>query len=61
METLVDDSVGKEIDLQIERGGTPLTLKLEVVCNFHTYYLFFSVENSVYVLLLYSYRTTVPL
>ncbi|KAK1619236.1 hypothetical protein QYE76_024753 [Lolium multiflorum] len=33
METLLDDSVGREIDLQIERGGTPLTLKLEVLCN----------------------------
>ncbi|KAM0910981.1 hypothetical protein ACQ4PT_013843 [Festuca glaucescens] len=30
METLLDDSVGREIDLQIERGGTPLILKLEV-------------------------------
>uniref|UniRef100_A0A0D9VK47 PDZ domain-containing protein n=1 Tax=Leersia perrieri TaxID=77586 RepID=A0A0D9VK47_9ORYZ len=30
METLLDDSVGREIDLLIERGGTPLTVKLEV-------------------------------
>ncbi|KQK00995.1 protease Do-like 7 isoform X2 [Brachypodium distachyon] len=30
METLLDDSVGREIDLQIERGGAPLTVKLEV-------------------------------
>ncbi|VAI48645.1 unnamed protein product [Triticum turgidum subsp. durum] len=30
METLLDDSVGKEVNLQIERGGVPLTVKLEV-------------------------------
>ncbi|CAM0944558.1 unnamed protein product [Alopecurus aequalis] len=30
METLLDDSVSREIDLQIERGGTPSTLKLKV-------------------------------
>ncbi|KAG8072094.1 hypothetical protein GUJ93_ZPchr0006g45784 [Zizania palustris] len=30
METLLDDSVGMGIDLQIERGGTPLAVKLEV-------------------------------
>lgn len=33
METLLDDSVGKEIDLEIERGGHPVTVKLEVLCN----------------------------
>jgi hypothetical protein len=32
METLLDDSVGREIDLEIERGGSSLTVKLEVVC-----------------------------
>ncbi|WVZ73972.1 hypothetical protein U9M48_022215 [Paspalum notatum var. saurae] len=30
LETLLDDSVGKEIDLKIERGGAPLTVKLQV-------------------------------
>ncbi|XAR51472.1 HtrA2 peptidase [Bertholletia excelsa] len=30
METLLDDSVGQKIELQIERGGTPLTLNLLV-------------------------------
>ncbi|AQK74163.1 Protease Do-like 7 [Zea mays] len=30
LETLLDDSVGKEIDLQIERGGVPLTVNLQV-------------------------------
>ncbi|RLM78256.1 hypothetical protein C2845_PM12G25060 [Panicum miliaceum] len=30
LETLLDDSVGREIDLQIERGGVPLTVKLQV-------------------------------
>ncbi|KAE8821349.1 protease Do-like 7 [Hordeum vulgare] len=30
METLLDDSVGKEVNLEIERGGVPLTVKLEV-------------------------------
>ncbi|TVU28235.1 hypothetical protein EJB05_19744 [Eragrostis curvula] len=30
METLLDDSVGRKIDLEIERGGNPLTVKLEV-------------------------------
>ncbi|KAJ6838540.1 putative protease Do-like 7 isoform X2 [Iris pallida] len=30
LETLLDDSVGKEIDLHIERGGTSLTVKLMV-------------------------------
>jgi hypothetical protein len=61
METLLDDSVGREIDLQIERGGTPLTLKLEVFCNFGTYYLIVATENGIYVLRLHSYRTTEPL
>lgn len=30
METLLDDSVNKDIDLLIERGGTSLTVKLNV-------------------------------
>lgn len=30
LETILDDSVGSEIDLQIERGGVPLTVKLKV-------------------------------
>uniref|UniRef100_A0A8R7USP2 PDZ domain-containing protein n=1 Tax=Triticum urartu TaxID=4572 RepID=A0A8R7USP2_TRIUA len=30
MESLIDESVGREINLQIERGGTPLTVKLKV-------------------------------
>ncbi|VAI55903.1 unnamed protein product [Triticum turgidum subsp. durum] len=30
MESLLDESVGSEINLQIERGGTPLTVKLKV-------------------------------
>ncbi|CAL5019175.1 unnamed protein product [Urochloa decumbens] len=30
LETLLDDSVGREIDLQIERGGVPFTVKLQV-------------------------------
>nr|XP_034570712.1 protease Do-like 7 isoform X4 [Setaria viridis] len=34
LETLLDDSVGREIDLQIERGGVPLTVKLQVFGNF---------------------------
>ncbi|XBI24243.1 hypothetical protein VPH35_049364 [Triticum aestivum] len=29
MESLLDESVGSEINLQIERGGTPLTVKLK--------------------------------
>ncbi|KAL6912240.1 hypothetical protein ACP4OV_001045 [Aristida adscensionis] len=35
METLLDDSVGSEIDLEIQRGGNPLTVKLEVE-NLHS-------------------------
>lgn len=35
METLLDDSVGEKIELQIERGGTPLTLNL-VVQDLHS-------------------------
>jgi pro-apoptotic serine protease NMA111 len=34
METLLDDSVGREIDLEIERGGNSLTVKLEVFCSY---------------------------
>ena len=34
LETLLDDSVGREIDLEIERGGVPLTVKLQVFGNF---------------------------
>ncbi|MCD7456384.1 serine protease, partial [Datura stramonium] len=30
METLLDDSVGQKVELQIERGGTPLTVELLV-------------------------------
>jgi hypothetical protein len=30
LETLLDDSVDKEIELQIERGGSPLTVQLKV-------------------------------
>ncbi|VAI43265.1 unnamed protein product [Triticum turgidum subsp. durum] len=30
MESLIDESVGREINLQIERGGAPLTVKLKV-------------------------------
>ncbi|KAG2661016.1 hypothetical protein PVAP13_1KG474600 [Panicum virgatum] len=30
LETLLDDSVGRKIDLEIERGGVPLTVKLQV-------------------------------
>ena len=30
METLFDDSVDQKIELQIERGGTPLTVELVV-------------------------------
>ncbi|XBH61908.1 hypothetical protein VPH35_116266 [Triticum aestivum] len=30
MESLLDESVGREINLQVERGGTPLTVKLKV-------------------------------
>ncbi|CAN4083135.1 unnamed protein product [Withania somnifera] len=30
METLLDDSVGQKVELQIERGGTPLTVELSV-------------------------------
>jgi hypothetical protein len=33
LETLLDDSVGSEIDLQIERGGVPLSVKLQVFGN----------------------------
>jgi hypothetical protein len=31
LETLLDDSVDKEIELQIERGGSPLTVQLKVL------------------------------
>jgi hypothetical protein len=48
METLLDDSVGKEIDLQIERGGTPLTVKLEVICSTGISYLIASLENGIF-------------
>jgi hypothetical protein len=41
LETLLDDSVGKEIDLQIERGGVPLTVNLQVFGNFDVSYLVF--------------------
>jgi len=41
LETLLDDSVGREIDLQIERGGVPLTVKLQVFGNFDVSYLVF--------------------
>ena len=41
LETLLDDSVGREIDLQIERGGVPLTVKLQVFGNFDISYLVF--------------------
>jgi len=34
LETLLDDSVGRKIDLEIERGGVPLTVKLQVFGNF---------------------------
>lgn len=30
METLLDDSVGQKVELQIERGGTPMTVQLLV-------------------------------
>ncbi|CAI9282703.1 unnamed protein product [Lactuca saligna] len=30
METLLDDSVGQNVELQFERGGTPLTVQLKV-------------------------------
>lgn len=30
LETLIDDNVDKEIELQIERGGSPLTVQLKV-------------------------------
>ena len=41
LETLLDDSVGRKIDLEIERGGVPLTVKLQVFgktsyLNFHS-------------------------
>lgn len=31
LETLLDDSVDKDIELQIERGGAPLTVQLKVI------------------------------
>lgn len=31
METLLDDNVGQMINLQIERGGIPMTVELMVV------------------------------
>ena len=30
METLIDDSVGQNVKLEFERGGTPLTVELLV-------------------------------
>lgn len=30
METLLDDSVGQNVELQFEKGGTPLTVQLKV-------------------------------
>lgn len=52
LETLLDDSVGREIDLQIERGGVPLTVKLQVFGNFDvSYHVFFYCNISVALLL----------
>lgn len=57
METLLDDSVGKEVNLQIERGGVPLTVKLEVICNFDASYFIFSAEKNLYILMFTSFHT----
>jgi hypothetical protein len=39
LETLLDDSVNQNIELQIERGGTPLTVNLVVRVAFAWYYV----------------------
>lgn len=48
LETLLDDSVGREIDLEVERGGVPLTVKLQVFDNFDTSYLNF--HDNIYIM-----------
>jgi hypothetical protein len=52
MESLLDESVGREINFQIERGGTPLTVKLKVVCELDASYLICIRESSIYDVLL---------
>lgn len=48
LETLLDDSVGREIDLEVERGGVPITVKLQVFDNFDTSYLNF--HDNIYIM-----------
>jgi len=48
LETLLDDSVGRKIDLEIERGGVPLTVKLQVFGNFDASYLNF--HSNIYIM-----------
>lgn len=55
METLLDDSVEHKVELQIERGGTPLTVELVVSVVFDVeiplHYFF-----CIYVLLQHCYK-----
>ena len=34
LETLLDDSVNKKVEMEIERGGTPMTVNLTVSSQF---------------------------
>lgn len=38
METLLDDSVGQNVELEFERGGTPLTVQLAVSDKFNIFF-----------------------
>ncbi|KAK8466418.1 hypothetical protein PHAVU_008G087400, partial [Phaseolus vulgaris] len=55
LETLLDDSVSKNIELQIERGGTSKTLTL-LVRFFILGYLLLSKDNLVEYDLTYGFR-----
>lgn len=54
METLLDDSVDRKIELQIERGGTPFTVDLTVRFTTGNYVASFS--KYLFMLLLCSER-----
>lgn len=54
METLLDDSVGQKVELQIERGGTPLTVELLVSVYFNVEISMISVKKKGYILLHHS-------
>lgn len=48
LETLLDDSVDQKIELQIERGGMPLTVNLVVrYCTLYSLSLFNSLKKII--------------